>query len=371
MNIGIDISQIVYRGTGVSVYTRNLVSSLVNLENSDKFHLFASSLRKKKELESFFKDLSGKNQIYKHFFSLPPAFWELAWNKLHLYPVDNLISNLDVFHTSDWLEPPSRASKVTTVHDLIALKFSEGIPQRIVSAHRRKLKWVRLESRLIIVDSLATKNDLIDLLKISADKIKVIPLAPTKEFIRGNSLLKSDLVKKKYRLDNPFFLSVGTRAPRKNLARALNAYKNFKYQSNVDYVIAGSFGWGEDIKPIPGVKIINFIPDAELAVLYRESLGFIFPSLYEGFGLPVLEAENMGCPVIASERGSIKEVLAPLSLRINPESTEMITEAMEYLYTLNGSQKYFDIVKDGLEFAKKFSWEKTAAATLEVYKSSI
>lgn len=370
MKVGIDISQIVYEGTGVSVYSEYLVKNLLSSVGSIQLTLFGSSLRKKSSLERFWKSLEGRQNVKKIFLPLPLYLLELLWNSIHLLNIDYFAPNLDIFHTSDWIEPPCRKPKVTTIHDLIALKYPSGIPARIVNNHKRKLQWVEKEERMIIADSNATKNDIIDLLNIREEKIRVIPLAPGEAFKRENLILKAEVVKVKYGINKPFFLSVGTRAPRKNLKKSIAAYKMFKHREEIDYVIVGNFGWGEDIKPIEGLKILNYVSSDELAVLYQEALGFIFPSLYEGFGLPVLEAESMGSPVIASERGSIKEVLSPLSLRINPDSEETITEAMEYLYSIYESQKYFDMVKDGIEFAKDFSWEKTARETLKVYREA-
>src|SRR3990167_2162611 len=155
MRVAIDISQIVY-GTGVSVYTKNLVENLLRIDRENDYVLFAGSLRRKKDVLSIFPDA--------RVFPIPPTLADLLWNRLHTLPIEKLIGNIDVFHTSDWAEPPSRAFKVTTVHDLAPFLYPNLFPRdiirNIVDAHKYKLSWVRKETKRIIVPTYATKKDL-------------------------------------------------------------------------------------------------------------------------------------------------------------------------------------------------------------------
>lgn len=371
MKIGIDISQLVFEGTGVSTYSRYLVQNLLKIDKDNHYLLFGSSLRQGQKLETFFQSLKDQKNLSRKFLLLPPVFWEIIWNNLHILPLETFIGKLDIFHTSDWTEPPADCPKITTIHDLTVYKFPQGFPPRIRNNQEKRLQWAKKESRLFITDSQSGKEDLVSILKLPLEKIRVIPLAPRDEFQRDNLVFEAGVVKEKYDLEKPFFLSVGTREPRKNLKTAISAYSRMKHKDNFDFVICGKYGWGEDIKPVPGVKILNWVPDEDLACLYKEAVCFVYPSLYEGFGLPVLEAQNLGCPVISSERGSLSEVLPPKTLRINPDSETTITEALEYIYNIYESPKYFEMVKDGVEFAKNFTWEKTARETLEVYKEAV
>jgi len=368
MKIGIDISQIVYEGTGIATYTRYLVENLLKIDKDNEYLLFASTLRQQQKLESFYQSLKNKENSKSKFLPLPPVFWEFIWNNLHVLPLESLTGKLDLFHTSDWLEPPGKCPKVTTVHDLTIYKYPEEAHPRIKYNQEKRLAWVKKESKLIITDSQSGKEDLIEILNIPSEKIRVIPLAPRPEFHADNLQFKVESIREKYHLNKPFFLSVGTREPRKNLKTAISAYEKLKQNKDFDYVICGKYGWGEEIKPASGVKVLGFVPDEELACLYKEAVSFIYPSLYEGFGLPVLEAQNMGCPVISSERGSLIEILNPEALRINPESETTLIEAMEHIANIYESPKYFEIIKSGLEFAKNFTWEQTAQKTLSAYK---
>lgn len=368
MSIGIDISQVVYRGTGVSTYTENLVKNLLKIDSQNQYTLFGSAFRHQKDLNNFYNSIVRKEKLIKRFYPFPPRFYEILWNNIHKYNIENFIGKIDVFHTSDWTEPPAQAPKITTIHDMVVMKFPRETHPRIKNNQELRFKWVKKESKIIIADSKATKQDIIDLLKIPEEKIKVVYLAPGEEYKRENLVLKAEVVREKYGITNNYFLTVGTREPRKNLKRAINAYNKFKHKTNVDLIVVGKFGWGVDIKEVEGLKILEFIQSDELAILYQEAIALVYPSLYEGFGLPVLEAESMGCPVISSGRGSLKEITSKKSVIINPENENSITEGMEYLYSIYETDKYFEMMKEGIEFSKNFSWEKTARETLKIYE---
>jgi len=334
--------------------------------------IFGSSLRRKNDLIKFWNTINIVNSAKNKFISCPPLLLELLWNRVHSCKIENITGKIDLFHTSDWLEPPSNCPKVTTIHDLVVLKFPDNLHPRIKNNQIRRLNWVKKEDKKIITDSYATKQDIIDLLKIPEEKIKVVYLAPRKEFKRENMVLKEEVIKEKYGLIKPYFLSVGTREPRKNLKNAVIAYNNFSKKNQIQYVIAGNFGWGKDITPNGNIKLIGYVPNDELALLYQGAVCLIYPSLYEGFGLPVLEAQSMGCPVISSDKGSLKEVLGKSALIVkDPNNPEKITEAMEEIYSIYETNKYDKMIQDGIEFSKNFSWDKTVKKTLEIYKEVV
>lgn len=181
MRIGIDISQIVYQGTGVANYTRNLVEHLLKIDQRNQYVLFGSSLRKRGLLSNYLaKWLDKYPNVEGKLFSLPPTFWELVWNRLHLWSVERLIGPVDVFLSSDWIQPPTqKAKKVTTVHDLTPFLFPETMDARIVATHQQRMKWVTKECDLILADSRATAKDLVKLMGIPEEKIKVVYLGNT------------------------------------------------------------------------------------------------------------------------------------------------------------------------------------------------
>ncbi len=173
MRIGIDISQIVHEKTGVANYTKNLLTRLLKIDDKNEYVLFFSSLRKKLggSLVKYLKNPRVKLKTYR----FPPTLLELLWNRWHILPIEYFIGEVDVFFTSDWLEPPAKkAKKVTTIHDLIVFKHPEGLPSKIINVQKRKLKWVKKESKLVICDSLATKKDVMEILGIEENKLKLI-----------------------------------------------------------------------------------------------------------------------------------------------------------------------------------------------------
>ena len=176
MKIGIDISQIAYEGTGVAELTKELVKNLLKIDRKNDYILFGSSFRNKENLRKICErfDDSNHRSIIK-LFSFPQTLLDLFWNKLHILPIEWLIGDVDVFITSDWTEPPTiRAKKATILYDLIIYKYPNETDRKIVEVQKRKLKWVKKESDLIICISEATRKDAMELLGIEDKRLKVI-----------------------------------------------------------------------------------------------------------------------------------------------------------------------------------------------------
>jgi glycosyltransferase involved in cell wall biosynthesis len=266
------------------------------------------------------------------------------------------LGQVDVFHASNWTLPKTQAAVVTTIHDLTFLKYPQEHLPYYIDAHKRQLERAKNKATAIIAVSQSTKNDLVNY-GLAADKIRVVYEAAGKIF----KPVKGEAVKKKYQLDKPFILSVGTLEPRKNLDRLIEAWQ--KLDNRPELVIVGKFGWGEGIKPIKGVRLMGFVPDEDLPRFYSAAKAFVYPSLYEGFGLPVVEALSCGCPVVTSNRSSLPEVGGEAAVYVDPESAASIAHGIE-----EAIKSATQLKKAGLEQAKKFSWEKTARETLAIYK---
>lgn len=342
MRIAIDISQIVHEGTGVARYTRELVNHLPQVDLANEYFFFGTSLRRQQTLRAFTPRV----------FPIPPTVLEILWNRLHVFPIETLIGKIDLLHSSDWTQPPTKAKKVTTIHDLVVYKYPETLHPSIVAAQKRRLDWVVKECDLIIVDSQATKNDCQAILGIEASRLRVVYPGVGENFTPASP---SQIVKirDKYRLPKDYFLAVGTREPRKNLARVVAAAEKI----GATLAIAGKSGWGAETT---GAKILGFVPDADMAPLYSGAKAFVYPSLYEGFGFPILEAMACGCPVITSNAGSLPEVGGDAAFYVDPENVTDIGEKMA------GVSNH--LVKKGLARVKKFTWEETASKTVKVYE---
>lgn len=176
MKIGIDISQIVYEGTGVATYVRSMVKNLLSIDAKNDYILFGSSFRKKYIFDEFIAEMEKINpRVTLISIAMPPTLLDFLWNRLHMMPVEKLTGPVDVFWSSDWTQPPlSHAKGVTTIHDLIALKAPSETDAGIVATHKRRLAWVKKECVKIFCDSESTKKDVQELLKISENKLQVI-----------------------------------------------------------------------------------------------------------------------------------------------------------------------------------------------------
>ena len=173
MRIGIDISQTAYTGTGVANYLSELVDNLLEIDKKNEYVLFFSSLRKSLDPEFLKHQKNPKVELKS--LKFPPSFLEIIWNRLHIFPIERLVGHVDLFISSDWIEPPAeRAKKATIIYDLIAFKHPAETDSKIVKTQKRKLKWVNKETDLVFTISESSKKDIQEILKIDSDKIKVI-----------------------------------------------------------------------------------------------------------------------------------------------------------------------------------------------------
>lgn len=286
-------------------------------------------------------------------------------------------NNADVFWSPAHRLPiniPENTARVVTIHDLCHLKAPETmhpvgrwldgwhIPRAIQKADR------------IITVSQATANDLIDIFPEAETRIRVTPLAaqPPSDF--------DESIVPKHNTQRPYFLFVGTTEPRKNLVRLLQAFaNNIKHEAFThQLVLVGGRGWGDSsIKPLltqnqplnERVSIMGEVTDAQLAALYKHAHALVLPSLYEGFGLPLMEAMQHGTPVITSNTSSMPEVAADGGLLVNPWSVDDIGQAM--LVLANDELLHQTLSTQARQQAAQFSWQKTTEHTLAVFKEAI
>jgi glycosyltransferase involved in cell wall biosynthesis len=321
MRVGFDISQIIHPG-GVANYTKNL----------------ASELQKEKELEMVFffsalrKSYGGGLRNVKKF-RLPPTLFEVLFNKIRNVGIEKFIGPVDIYHSSDWVQPPTKAKKVSTYHDVIALKYPQWSHPKIVSVNKTRLQLVEKEVDKVIAVSHSTKNDLLEVSNLKPEQIEVASEKEKSEF------------KKKYNLPAKFVLAIGGVGERKNLKRIKRASKDFNLVTTFEDII---------------------VDDEELPVLYSSAEALIYPTLYEGFGLPILEAMASGTPVITSNVSSMPEIAGDAAIVVNPASEEEIKKSIKKVLDDKEMQK--ELVTKGLKRAKEFTWEKAANETMKVYQ---
>ena len=354
MKIGIDISQIVY-DTGVSAYTKALVKALLAIDQENQYTLFGGSARLLPVLNDYVNSLQGNPE--KKVFPIPPTLADWLFNILRFPPIETLIGQVDVFHSSDWTQPKTSAAKVTTVHDLAPLRFPRETHPRIVAVHKRRLDLVKKEVDLVIVPSDATRDDLVDF-GVGAEKIRVIPEAPT--IIKQKATPEEiEAVKKKYKIDDQYLITVGV-GKRKNTKRLIKAFENARVGRNLKLVLLGrnDLGYPEE----RGLRFTGHVTKEEYSALVSGAEALVYPSLFEGFGLPILEGFAAGVPVVTSNVSSLPQVAGEGAVMVNPYEVDSITEGIKE--ALKNPKK---LIQRGSKRLQDFSWEETARKTLAVY----
>ena len=340
MKVGIDVSTAVY-GTGVSDYTLNLVSNLPHAR------LFGVSLRRQHELQNLFP--------LARILPFPPTAWEMLGNRLRVVPIETFVGPMDVYHSSDWVQFPSHAKKVTTVHDLSPFLYPQEIDPSIVAVHTRRMKLAVAECDKFICVSHNTASDLQRLFAVPESKMTVIYEALPARF---------QLTPRITRRAN-YVVTIGARQPRKNIARLISAYLTYKDKLNLPpkLVIVGE---NTQISTDPTVVYSGYLSDQNLVDTLAGAAAFVYPSLYEGFGLPILGAFYHRVPVAAANTSSIPEVAGGAAVLFDPVNEHAIATAIA-----RAIKDREQLVAQGMQQLAKFSWKTTAQQTMQVYESLI
>jgi glycosyltransferase involved in cell wall biosynthesis len=244
----------------------------------------------------------------------------------------------------------SRVPLVVTVHDLAVLRHPEAFNRWTRTYSRAAVPRVVRAARRVIAVSEFTKSELIGLLGVAEDLIRVIPNAVAEPFVAGGA-----------RAEGEYILAVGTIEPRKNLARLAQAAR----LAGVQLRVAGAAGWGNR-QTLGGARLLGFVDDEELARLYRGALCVAYPSLYEGFGIPVLEALACGAPVVTSSGTAMEEVADGAAVLVDPRDPDAIAAGIR-----EAISRRDELSALGLERARRFSWRTSAELTAAVYREVV
>ncbi len=330
IKVCLDISQIAHNG-GVATYTKHLADELSKIKDIELIPLYYS-LR---------KPYTGPLKQVKTV-NLPPTLAEILFNRFRKPHLESLLGqDIDVFHSSDWVQPKTYAKKVTTYHDVVPLKYPQWSHPKIVAVHKRRLALVEQEIDQVIVVSEATKEDLVSCSKIDPQKIKVIYEAADESYKPLDEKLV-EAFREKYKLPKHFLLAIGGIGARRNLEVIKEA------ADSLPLVITG--------------QTITRLSDEEMPLLYNAADALVYASLYEGFGLPILEAMQCGTPVVTSNRSSMIEIAGDAAVLVYPTNAGAVRKGIKEAL----SQKS-DLSRKGLNRAKQFSWEKTAEQTAQIY----
>lgn len=363
MRIAIEANPMAIRKGGIGYYTQNLVEHLLKRDTENEYVLFYFNLSIKQARSL-------------------PVFEGCSNYSNFLFPKQALRFGLqtlkkpDVVHgTSYRLFAEGRKGSVVTVHDLGFMKYPHFVRKFGSEKMARRVKSALEDATLIITVSENSKKDILEYFPVQENRIVVTYEGINEKFFQKPDETFIRQAKQKYNITKNYILFVGTLEPRKNIPALIRAYgAASSLHGDFQLVLAGGLGWVYDeifdaiekctVKD--GIILTSYIAWEEVHALYHGASLFVFPSFYEGFGLPPLEAMACGTPVITSNVSSLPEVVGDAALLVNPEKEEDIARAMEKV--LGDRQFAAQMARKGLERAKMFSWEKTAEQTLKIYE---
>lgn len=380
MRIGIDYTAAVRQGGGIGRYTRNLIRALAEKESRYQYTLFvAGGWSEEDRMRPWPANFRLRSV------PLSDRWMHVLWQRLRLpVPIQAIIGPLDLFHSPDFVLPPTgRTPAILTVHDLSFMRvpqyFVPGFRQYLQSAVSRAAQ----RARHILADSASTRRDLIELMSIESNRVSVLYPGVEARFrpVRDNAELAK--IRSQYKLPERFILGLSTLQPRKNFDGLIKAFRILLAEredtlriGDLHLVIVGGKGWmyEETMALVQGygleqrIHFPGFANDSDLPAIYSLAEVFAFPSWYEGFGIPVLEAMACGVPVVAADNSSLPEAVGDAGLLVDAADIHALAEALAQLLT--DQLLRARLIQNGYQQAQRFSWEEAAQQLLSTYKAT-
>lgn len=390
MRIGIDYSSAVHQGAGIGRLTRNVVQALAALDadssphpSGDEYTLLVQGREipfppRPKPSENMRNAASGiPNPNWREVRTrLSQRWWTRIWHRLHLpFNVEWLIGQVDLFHGPDFVLPPlhPRTRAVVTVHDLSFLHLPHCFEPALLDYLNSAVPRATARADWVLADSESTRRDAIELLGVPEQQTSVLypGVEPRFQPIQESAALNR--VRAQYGLPQSFILSVGTVQPRKNYVRLVEACTQLDVE-DVHLVIVGGKGWlyqelFDRIKELDlqeRVHMTGYVDDADLPALYNLAQVVAQPSLYEGFGIPIVEAMACGIPVVAANNSSLPEAAGDAGLLVDAQDSEALADALSR--ALIDSQLRRTMIERGLAQAGRFTWQKAAETLHATYQ---
>lgn len=375
IRIGVDYTAAAWQGAGIGRYTRELIRAAVGLDSGLRYTLFYAAGGLPAD-GPYLRELHALCAAHPHVqarpLALSPRQLTIIWQRLRLpLRAELLAGHFDLLHAPDFVLPPTRARTLLTVHDLTFLVRPEcaeaGLRRYLARAVPRSLR----RADVILVDSQATAGDLARLLGVSGPRVRLLYPGVDARF-RPLPTTATEPVRAALGLPARFLLFVGTLEPRKNLVRLLAGFAQARLPPDLCLVVAGRRGWleGEIFATVAQlglqerVRFLDFVADADLPALYNLAQAFVYPSLYEGFGLPVLEALACGTPVLSAQVASLPEVAGTAAILVDPLNEAAIAAGIEQ--TLAEAER---LRLAGPLQARHFSWTAAAESLLACYRT--
>jgi glycosyltransferase involved in cell wall biosynthesis len=356
VRIVFDVSPLSHPLLGIGNYIRGSLGGLVEAAGG-RHEIFAfapTSLKGPARIRAALGGLDVELQTIRLPFS---HALRTAWSMAGRPAAERLVGRFDVLHFSDWMYPPQRDGlRATTIHDLVPLRHPEWVTPRTRAMHTRKYRNTAETCDLVFVNSAYTGRDVTETLGVPADRVHVGHPAPKEAFrVAGDA---ADL-------GAPYVLTVATLEPRKNLQTLVDAHRLLG--GEILLAVAGGEGWGDQPElDGPRIRRLGFVSDGELARLYRGAAAAVYPSRFEGFGIPVLEAMACGCPVVVSAHPSLDEASGDAALRADPNDASALAAAIETALGRRG-----ELAAKGLEHVSRFSWQSVGETFLRGYERAL
>jgi len=353
LRIVVDVSPLSRPRTGIGNYIRGMVAGLAEAAGGvhEVVAFGPSGPRGRRRIREALAGLPVELRL-----PLLPHLARTAWSRTGRLPVERLVGDLDVFHFSDWMYPPQRGGvRATTVHDLVPLRFPELVEPETLRMHERKYEHAARTCDRVFVNSRFTGSEVVELLGAPEERVVVAyPGIDPRFRVDGEA---ADL-------GGPYVLGVSTLEPRKNLPALVGAFDVLRRQRpELTLALAGLEGWERQPLVAEGVRLLGFVSDEELARLYRGAGAFAYPSRFEGFGIPVVEALASGVPAVVSSHPSLDEACGDVAMRADPDDPEAFANALEAaLDSPRGT---------GVEHASRFTWRACGEAVLAGYESAL
>lgn len=355
MRIAFDVSPLSHPLLGIGNYLRGSLAGLAEAAAGEhEIVAFApTSLRGPARIRAALEGIGVELRTWR----LPYSHaLRTAWSMAGRPAAERLLGRFDVLHFSDWMYPPQRAGvRATTIHDLVPLHFPEWVTPRTRAMHTRKYRNAAATCDVVFCNSAFTARDVTETLGVPAERVRVARPAP-KDVFRPEGDAAD--------LGAPYVLTVATLEPRKNLQALVAAHRLLG--SELLLAVAGAEGWGE--QPAlrdPRIRRLGYVSDEELARLYRGAAAVVYPSRFEGFGMPIVEAMACGAPVVASAHPSLDEASGQAALRADPDDPAALAAAIE-----RALAERERLAAAGREHARTFTWRAVGEAFLAGYREA-
>ena len=354
MRIVVDVSPLSHPRTGVGNYIRGSLLGLTEAGGHEVVAFAPASLRGKRAIETSLDGIAVERDLPV----LPAAHAvRTVWSRLGHPAAERIVGSFDVLHFSDWMYPPQRSGlRSTMIHDLVPVHFPEWAHARTRRMHGAKYRHAARSCDVVIVNSRFTGDDVVETLGVPRERVHVAYPGVDSRYTPDGE---------RHDLGRPYVLTVATLEPRKNLVRLVEAYRGLG--DELALAVTGAAGWGaQTALEVDGIVGLGYTPPQDLPRLYRGASVVVYPSLFEGFGMPIVEAMACGVPVVASSHPSMDEACGDSAVRADPEDPDAIAAAIG-----SALDRRDELVPKGLEHARSFTWRANGLAHLAAWETTL